>query len=99
MHEGVFGSDTLLWIKKNDLGKFSFVWVDRDRRYLISNTSSLKPGMTYVMYRLRQVDDSPNEYPVRAEFEINQPRVAERYYSINSKIDESNHTRQDDLKL
>ena len=30
---------------EKNLDKFAFVWVDRDLRYLISNTPSLKPGM------------------------------------------------------
>ena len=55
--------------------------------------------MPYTRDRLIQVDDSPNVDPVRVEFDINQPRVAERYYSRNSKIDESKCTRQDDLQL
>ena len=85
--------------QEKKLNKFTFVWVDRDRRYFISNASSLKPGMPYARDRLRQVDDSPNADPVCVKFEINQPRVAERYYSINTKIDESNRTRQDDFQL
>ena len=72
---------------EKNLDKFALVWVDRDRRYFISNTSSLKDGMPYAWDRLRQVDDIPNADPVRVEFEINQPRVAERYYSRNSNID------------
>ena len=55
--------------------------------------------MPYARDRLIQVDDSTNADPVRVEFEINQPRVDERYYSINPKIDESNRTRQDDFQL
>ena len=66
MRKGYFAIDNG---KKVD--KFFFVWIDRDRRYLISNTSSLKPGMPYEMDRLRQLDDSPNADPVRVEFEIN----------------------------
>ena len=81
------------------LEKLAFVWVDRYQRYLISNTSSLKPGMSYAWYRLRQLDDIPNADPVCVEFHINQPRVAERYYSRNSNIDDSNYTREDDLQL
>ena len=44
---------------------------------VISNSSSLKPVIPYARDRLRQVDDSPNAYPVRVKYEINQPRVAE----------------------
>ena len=68
---------------KKKLDKFAFVWVDRDWRYFISNKPSLKPVMPYARDRLIQVDDSPNADPVRVEFEINQPRVAEKYYSSN----------------
>ena len=59
----------------------------------------MKPGIPYARYKLRQVDDIPNANPVRDEFEINQPKVDERYYSRNLKINESNHTRQDDFQL
>ena len=45
------------------------------------------------------MDDSPNANPVCVEFDINQPRVAEIYYSRNLKIDDSNRTSQDDLQL
>ena len=76
------------------LNKFAFVWVDRDRRYFISDTSYLKPVMTYAGDNLIKVDNSPNVDPVRVDFDINQKMVSERYYSINSKIDESNHTRK-----
>ena len=55
--------------------------------------------MPYERDRLRQVYESPNTDPVRVEFDINQPRVYERYYSSNSKIDDSNRMRQDDLQL
>ena len=45
------------------------------------------------------MDDSTITDPVRVEFEINQPRVAEIYYSRNSRIDGSNSMRQVDLQL
>ena len=55
--------------------------------------------MPYERDRLRQVDDITNGDPVCVEFDTNHPRVAERYYSRNSKIDEIICTRQDDLQL
>ena len=94
MWKGYFALDN-----KKKLYKFDFVWVDRDRRYFIYNTSSLKPGMPYTRDMLRQVDDSTDVDPVHIEFDINQPRVAERYYARNSKIDESNCTKQYDLQF
>ena len=42
------------------LDKFAFVWVDRDRRYFVFNTSPLKHVVTYARDRLIQVDDSTN---------------------------------------
>ena len=81
------------------LEKFAFVWVDRDWRYFILDSSSLKPGMPYSRDRIRQLGGIPNSNTFCFEFEINQPRMAEIYYSRNPKIDESNHTRQDDFRL
>ena len=43
--------------------------------------------------------DCPNEEPGIVEFDINHPRMAERYYSRNLNIGEINRTRQDDLQL
>ena len=81
------------------LDKFAFVCIGRDWSYFISDTSSLKPGLLYARYRLRKVYDSPNVDPVSVEFDNNHPRVDERYYYINSNIDESNHTSQDGFQL
>ena len=81
------------------LEKFAFVWVGRYRRYFISNTSSMKPGIPYARESLIQVNDIPNADPARVEFDINQPRVAEIYYSRNSKIYEINRKRRDDFQL
>ena len=84
---------------KKKLYKFDLVWVERDRRYLIYNTTSLKPDLNYTKESSRQVDDITNADPVCVELEINQPIVAEIYYSRNSKIDDINRTSQDDLQL
>ena len=55
----------------NKLDKFVLIWVDRERRYFTSNTSSLRPDLPYTRDRIIQVDDSPNADPVCVEFEIN----------------------------
>ena len=55
--------------------------------------------MTYSRDRLRQSDDSPNEYPVSVKFESNQPRVNVIYYLSNSNIDERNCNKKYDLQL
>ena len=92
--KGYFAPDN-----KKKLEIFAFIWVERDRSHFISNTLPLKPGLTYRRYRIINLDDSPNADPVFVEFEINQPRLAEIYYSINLNIDESNCMRQDDFQL
>ena len=45
------------------------------------------------------MDDSTNADTVCVEFEINQPRMAEIYYSRNSKINEINRTSQANTQL
>ena len=75
----------------------SFVWVDRDRRYFISNASSLEPGIPYARNRLRQV--VPGQPPEMVNFAVPQPKAAEIYYSACGKIDQNNRVQQDDIKL
>ena len=94
MWKGYFSLDS-----KKKLEKFAFVWVDRDRRSFISNTSFLKPGMPYARDRIRQLDDGPNADPVCVEFDINKSRVSEGYYSRNLNIDERNRTRKSYFQL
>ena len=77
----------------------AFVWMDRDRRYFISNRSSLEPGEPYVRNRWRQVDTTPNAEPERVQLEIAQPKAAEVYYETCAMIDRHNRVRQDDLML
>ena len=68
------------------MDKFALIWVDRYTRYFISNLSYLKPGMPFARDTLRNLYDSPNPYPLPVEFEVNQPWVAEIYYSIYSYV-------------
>ena len=78
----------------------AFVWMDRDRRYFISTTSSLANGVPYSRERWRQVDvTTPNAPPERVELTIPQPKAAEIYYSTCASIDQHNRARQDDLML
>ena len=78
----------------------AFVWMDRDRRYFISTTSSLANGVPYSRERWRQVDvTTPDAPPERVELTIPQPKAAEIYYSTCASIDQHNRARQDDLML
>ena len=99
MHGGVCGSYTLVSITRRSWTSLPLFGMTENGVISVSNTSSLKPGMSNSMDRLIQVDYSPNADPVRFEFEINQLRVDEIYYSRNLEIDESNCTRQDDLQF
>ena len=77
----------------------AFGWVDRDRRYFISNTSNLRPGQTIDRRRLRQVDKSPNAPPEHVDLRIEQPNCSAIYYDNCGMIDRHNRLRQDDLQI
>ena len=81
------------------LDMLAFVWMDRDRRYFIANTSSLADGTPYKRVRWRQVNETPNALPERVTLTIPQPKVAEIYYFTCGKIDMHNRCRQQDLRL
>lgn len=69
----------------------AFVWMDRDRRYFIANTSSLTDGVPFVREQWRQVDLTANALPERVELIVPQPLACKIYYSTNAAID--NHNR------
>lgn len=77
----------------------AFVWMDRNRRYFIANTSSLQEGAPYSRIRWRQVDTMANADASRVELTIPQPIACEIYYDTCAGIDRHNRMRQDDLML
>ena len=78
----------------------ALVWVDRERRYFLSNCSNITPGTPYSRIRWRQQEDVElNIEPDRVEVTIAQPKVCETYYRICPKIDQNNRSRQANLKL
>jgi hypothetical protein len=77
----------------------AFVWMDRNRRYFISNCSSLQEGAPYSRIRWRQVDTTANADATRVELTIPQPIACEIYYDTCAQIDRHNRMRQDDLML
>ena len=78
----------------------AFDWVDRNRRYFITNTSSMSHGTLYTIFRKRQVAPiESQEPPVWVEFTINQPKAAEMYYNTCGKIYHHNRRRHDTLRL
>ena len=79
---------------------YAFVWVDRNIRYFITNTSYLSLGTPCTRVQKRQVAPiESQEPPVRVEFTINQPKAAEMYYNTCGKIGHHNRRRHDTLKL
>ena len=79
---------------------YSLVWVYCNRRYFITNTSSLSHGTPYTRVRKRQVAPiESQEPPVWVEFTINQPKSAEMYYNTCGNIDHHNRRRHDTLRL
>ena len=75
-------------------------WVDRNRRYFITNTYSLSHRTPYIIVLKRQVAPiESQEPPVWVEFTVNQPKAAEIYYNTCGKIDHHNRRRHDTLRL
>lgn len=71
------------------------VWVDRERRYFISSSSTTLPGEPYERIRWRQIDGEAK----RVLLTVKLPRVAQEYYECCAAIDRHNRCRQDDLRL
>jgi hypothetical protein len=76
----------------------AFVWVDRERRYFVSNTSSLQPGNIIERQRWRQLD-SEEGGAARTTTLTEQPKCVELYYSACAMIDRHNRCRQDTLGI
>ena len=62
----------------------AFVWMDRERRYFISTAGMLEAGTPYTRCHWQQVDPTPDAPPQRVELTIQQPKIAETYYSTCS---------------
>ncbi len=77
----------------------AFVWMDRERRYFIATAGSLAEGTPYSRCRWRQVNQQPNAPPEKVTLSIQQPQIAETYYSTCATIDRRNRYRQDDLRI
>ena len=79
---------------------YVFVWIDRNRRYFITNTSSFSHGTLYTRILKRHVAPiESQEPPAQVEFTINQPKAAEMYYNTCGNIDHQNRRRHDNLRL
>jgi hypothetical protein len=77
----------------------ALTWVDRDRRYFASTCSSLAPGTSYMLKRLRHVSMESNASPEVVGLTVPQPQPAEIYHSACAMIDRYNRCRQDDLRM
>ena len=87
-------------LRKATTSMYAFVWVDRNRRYFITNTSYLSYGTPYTRVQKRQVAPiESQEPPVQVEFTINKPKADEMYYNTCGKIDHHNRRRHDTLRL
>jgi Transposase IS4 len=77
----------------------SFVWMDRERRYFIASAGSFEAGTSYTRFRWRQIDPKPNAPPEKVVLTIEQPKIAELYYTTCAAIDRHNRCRQDTLGI
>ena len=78
---------------------YAFVWVDRERRYFISNTSNLREAPPIKRRRLRQVNKALNAEPEHVDLSIKQPNCSAMYYDNCGMIDHHNRIRQDELRI
>ena len=86
--------------ENGDPTMMAYVWVDRERRYFISSTSSLQEGQPYSRVRWRQMEEEAEDSDARrVELTVPQPLCSEIYYSTCAAIDQHNRCRQDDLRL
>ncbi|MFO0446796.1 MAG: hypothetical protein ACK51L_03920 [bacterium] len=76
----------------------AFVWVDRERRYFVSNTSSLQPGNIIERQQWRHLD-SEEGGAARTTTLTEQPKCVELYYSACAMLDRHNHCWQDTLGI
>jgi hypothetical protein len=73
--------------------------MDCKRRYFIARAGSLAEGTPYSGCCWRQVNQQPNAPPEEVTMSIQQPQIAEAYYSTYAAIDRYNRYCQDDLRI
>ena len=71
----------------------AFVLRDRDRRYFISNCSSLAEGNPVSRQRWRQTEKDNITPPEKLHITFPQPQAADLYYECCGKIDQHNRDR------
>jgi hypothetical protein len=78
----------------------AFAWMDRDGRYFIASSLSVRNGTEYVRTRLwRQVNMTADADAECLELTVQQLLECQRYYQACGKIDQHNRHRQATLKL
>mmetsp|Transcript_13087 Transcript_13087/g.15367 ORF Transcript_13087/g.15367 Transcript_13087/m.15367 type:complete len:489 (-) Transcript_13087:196-1662(-) len=95
------GNSNALYTKDEDgeVALLAGMWVDRDRRYFVSNTETMEGVEPIFRIRWRQADSTLNAEPERQELTLDQPSLVKCYYDVCSSIDRHNKQRQDDLEL
>jgi Transposase IS4 len=77
----------------------AFVWLDRDRSYVIATTLSLAMGDQVVCDTLHQLVNDKETPPERTEVNFSQPRATHFYYGFAAKIDQHNRYHQATLGI
>jgi len=73
----------------------ALMWVDRERRYFVSSTSTSLPGNPHDRVRWLQMGEDAER--VALKFKL--PQVAQAYLECCAQIDRHNRCRQNDLQL
>ena len=87
--QGLYFEKQVEWkgLRNATTSMYAFVWVDRNRRYFITNPYSLSRRFLYTRVRKRQVAPIESQEPrVQVEFTINQPKAAKMYYNTCGNI-------------
>jgi len=91
------GSSASLYHRDADgqIDLMAAMWVNRDRRFFISTTSTCLDGAPIERLRWRTGAKESERVPLT----IRQPQVAEVHYQSCAQIDRHNRCQQDDLRL
>jgi hypothetical protein len=94
------GKHHIIIQKANDgaVDMAAFVWVDWERRYFVSNTSSLQPDNIIERQQWWQLNSEEGGAARTMTF-TEQPKCVELYYSACAMIDRHNHCQQDTLGI
>ncbi len=83
----------------NIVNMVALAWVDCEWRYFVGNAKGVMDAEPIFCKRWCQVSEDPFHNAEMVELKINQPRMAETYYTATGEIDCHNCQRQQDFEI